>query len=119
MSSSRRIDLYQDDRGLTTCFKGANILEEWKSELWETLDDFVYYFNELDMETSLDQVLQPTKLRDNRLLRARLKAAHAAGLEAIRAAAAEAKQPEALDETLPESTMQQLHKDFAVKYGLC
>ena len=123
MSGSRRIDTYQDDRGLTTCFAGANILEEWKSELvhahkWETLEDFVYYFNETAMETSLDQVLQPTKMKDNRLLRARLKAAHAAGLEAIRAAAAEAKQPEAVDETLPESTMQQLHKDFAAKYGV-
>ena len=32
--------------------------------------------------------------------------------------AAEAKQPEAVDETLPESTMQQLHKDFAAKYGV-
>ena len=123
MSGSRRIDTYQDDRGLTTCFAGANILEEWKSELvhahkWETLEDFVYYFNESSMETSLDQVLQPTKMKDNRLLRARLKAAHAAGLEAIRAATAEAKQPEAVDETLPESTMQQLHKDFATKYGV-
>lgn len=56
------------------------------------------------METSLDQVLHPTKMRENRLLRARLKAAHAAGLEAIRTAAAEAKQPEAPDEILPEST---------------
>ena len=123
MSGSRRIDLYQDDRGLSTCFAGANILEEWKNELvtthkWETLEDFIYYFDEAALEKSLDQVLQATKFRDNRLVRARLKAAHAAGLEAIRTAAAEAKQPDAPDEVLPESTMQQLHKDFASKYGI-
>ena len=123
MSGSRRIDLYQDDRGLSTCFAGANILEEWKTELvtthkWETLEDFIYYFDEAALEKSLDQVLQATKFRDNRLVRARLKAAHAAGLEAIRTAAAEAKQPDAPDEVLPESTMQQLHKDFASRYGI-
>ena len=74
MSGSRRIDLYQDDRGLSTCFAGANILEEWKSELVtthkrETLEDFIYYFDEAAMEKSLDHVLQATKVRENRLVR--------------------------------------------------
>ena len=62
MSGSRRIDLYQDDRGLSTCFAGANILEEWKNELvtahkWETLEDFIYYFDEAALEKPLDHVL--------------------------------------------------------------
>ena len=42
-----RIDVLQDDRGLATCFRGANLEQSWidnytKFHQISTLDDFVY-----------------------------------------------------------------------------
>ena len=48
MSATSRIDVFEDDRGLRTCFEAANVLPEWRkpfmaSHKVETLDDFVYF----------------------------------------------------------------------------
>ena len=123
MTHASHIDVYADDRGLSMCFQVANLLPEWSKELiakhrWETLEDFVYWFDDVNMEDSLTQVLVTTTLKENRLARSRLKAARAAGLAAIKTAASEQKHVDAPDEILPDSTMQQMSRDFQAKYNL-
>ena len=123
MTQASHIDVYADDRGLAMCFSVANILPEWSKEMvakhrWETLEDFVYWFDDVNIEDSLTQVLLTTTLKDNRLVRSRLKAARAAGLAAIKTAAAEQKHVDAPDEILPDSTMQQMSRDFMAKYNM-
>ena len=90
-------------------FSVANILPEWSKEIvakhrWETLEDFVYWFDDVNIEDSLTQVLLTTTLKDNRLVRSRLKAARPAGLAAIKTAAAEQKvYPASLNPSPPGS----------------
>ena len=48
-----RIDVLQDDRGLATCFRGANLEQSWidnytKFHQISTLDDFVYMIQASD-----------------------------------------------------------------------
>ena len=67
---------------------------------------------------AIQTLLDPTTLKDNRLAQARLRAAYSAGAEAIKQAAQAAKSAEGVDDPLPESTMDQLNRDFRTKYGL-
>ena len=114
MTHASHIDVYADERGLAMCFSVANVLPEWSKELiakhrWETLEDFVYWFDDVNIEDSMTQVL---------LARSRMKAARAAGLAAIKAAASEQKHVDAPDEVLPDSAMQQMTRDFQAKYNM-
>ena len=68
MTHASHIDVYADDRGLAMCFSVANILPEWSKEIiakhrWETLEDFVYWFDDVNIEDSLTQVLLTTTER--------------------------------------------------------
>ena len=117
MTQAAHIDVYVDDRGLSTCFTVANVLPEWSKELvtkyrWETLEDFVHWFDDAQLEDSLSQVLLGTTLKDNRLARSRIKAA------AIKATISDSKHVEAPDEVLPDSTRQQMCRAFLAKYNL-
>ena len=123
MSRGHTIDALQDDRGLATCFQVSNVLPEWaeavtRAHKWETLEDFVFSVDEKDVQSAIQTLLLPTSLKDNRLAQARLRAAYAAGAEAIKQAAQAAKSSDGVDDPLPESTMEQLNRDFRAKYSI-
>eukprot|EP00435_Cladocopium_sp_Y103_P050860 s71_g15.t1 len=119
-----RIDIHQDDRGLASCFTGANIKKEWSDAYVAahhvtTLDDFVYMVKASDWEQSLGDLLaQVTVLKDNRIAEARFKSAYEAGLQALKHAAQSAPKTEDLDEALPDTTIQQLNSDWTRRYNL-
>ena len=99
------------------------MLPEWaeaviKAHKWETLEDFIFSVDEKDVTKAIQTLLDPTTLKDNRLAQARLRAAYSAGAEAIKQAAQAAKSAEGVDDPLPESTMDQLNRDFRTRYGL-
>eukprot|EP00435_Cladocopium_sp_Y103_P022616 s4807_g5.t1 len=108
-----RIDVHQDDRGLSACLAGANIKEEWKTAYLRvhhvvTLDDFVYMVKATDWERSLGDLLaQVPEIKDSRIAEARFKSAFEAGQQALKHAAQSAPKSEDLDEALPDSTVQQ------------
>ena len=123
MSRGHQIDTLQDDRGLAACLSGSNVLPEWadaviRAHKWETLEDFIFSVDEKDVTAAIHSLLAPTPFKDNRLTQARLRAAYSAGAEAIKQAAQAAKSSEGVDDPLPESTMEQLNRDFRSKYAL-
>ena len=114
MSRAMKIDVMQDDRGLQSCLVAANLKREWYEPFIlfhkiETLDDFIFMVQSSDTEKSLFEMAQAVKeIKDNRIVLARLKAAHESGSQAIRlASSVTSKSSEAIDEPLPESTQQQ------------
>ena len=123
MSRGHQIDTLQDDRGLAACLSGSNVLPEWadaviRAHKWETLEDFIFSVDEKDVTAAIQSLLAPTTFKENRLaLQARLRAAYSAGAEAIKQAAQATKSSEGVDDPLPESTMEQLNRDFRSKYG--
>lgn len=119
-----RIDVYQDDRGLAACLRGANIKDEWieaykaKHQI-VTLDDYVYMVNAASWEASLGELVdQVPALKDDRIALARFKSAFEAGQQALKHAALVSPKTEDLDEALPDSTMQQLNADWLKRYHL-
>ncbi len=118
------IDVLQDDRGLHTCFKGAQIKEEWARAYAThhsitTLDDFVYTVTAADWEKSLETlVFAVTGLRDNRIALARFKSAYECGSQALRQAAQSAPKSEDMDAVLPDGQLQQLQNDWLKRYSL-
>ena len=53
-----RIDVHQDDKGLSACWAGANLKPEWTEAYTRvhqlvTLDDFIYMVKASDWEQSL------------------------------------------------------------------
>eukprot|EP00435_Cladocopium_sp_Y103_P012119 s317_g3.t1 len=124
MTSSARIDVLEDDRGLRTCFEAANVSADW-SKLFmtahkiETLDDFVYLVDRDKWESSIKDLLEGiAELRNNRLILARFKAAFESGVAAIKASQAAPKMEDATDQILPEATLQSVTADFQKRYGL-
>ena len=119
-----RIDVLQDDRGLATCFRGANLEQSWidnytKFHQISTLDDFVYMIQASDWEKSLaDHIDQVSALKGNRIALARFKSAYEAGHQALKHAAQAAPKSEDLDEALPDTTIQQMNVDWTKRYNL-
>eukprot|EP00435_Cladocopium_sp_Y103_P035360 s1614_g9.t1 len=119
-----RIDVFQDDRGLAACFKGANLEQSWidgyvQVHSLTTLDDFVYMIQASDWEKSLaEHINQIPALKTNRIAHARFKSAYEAGLQALKHAAQVAPKSEDFDEALPDSTIQQLNSDWTKRYNL-
>eukprot|EP00435_Cladocopium_sp_Y103_P038596 s1483_g10.t1 len=119
-----RIDVLQDDRRLATCFKGANLDQAWidlyvKHHGLTTLDDFVYMIQASDWEKSLTEHVDQVKdLKGNRIALARFKSAFESGQQALKHAAQVAPKSEDLDESLPDSTIQQLNVDWTKRYSL-
>ena len=119
-----RIDVHQDDKGLSACWAGANLKPEWTEAYMRvhqlvTLDDFIYMVKASDWEQSLSDLLaQVTELKDNRIAEARFKSAYEAGQQALKHAAQAAPKTEDLDEALPDSTIQQLNADWTRRYNL-
>ena len=124
MSTSGRIDLMQNDRGLQTCFEAANIASSWSATFCklhkvETLDDFVYLMDSKDWEQNLKDLLNAsTDLKENRIILSRFKAAYESGVAAIKSSQTSQKVEESLDAVLPETTLQAVTKDFARRYGV-
>ena len=119
-----RIDVLQDDRGLATCFRGANLEQSWidnytKFHQISTLDDFVYMIQASDWEKSLaDHIDQVSALKGNRIALARFKSAYEAGHQALKHAAQAAPKSEDLDGALPDTTIQQMNVDWTKRYNL-
>ena len=102
-----RIDVLQDDRGLTNCFKLANVLPEWANDLtkqhkFTTLDDFIYVVDSKNWESEVVALCEATpSLKGNRIIHARMKSAWEAGHHALKQAQ-QASPTENLDDALPD-----------------
>ena len=126
MAHVSRIDVFQSDRGLMSCLKSSNIKEDWSREFLsfhklETLDDFIFSVTSSNWEDGIEAMCKQVRgLAENRVAVARFRSAYEAGQQAIRLAAQVASKttPDALDEMLPQSTSEQLTKDFVTKYAL-
>ncbi len=87
-----RIDVLQDDRGLTNCFRSANVLPEWAHDLtkqhkFTTLDDFIYVVDSKNWESEVVALCEATpSLKGNRIIHARMKSAWEAGHHALKQA---------------------------------
>ena len=58
MSAVAKIDTLQDDRGLQTCFKSANVEQDFvRTHSISTSDDFVYLVDSKEWEASLKDLL--------------------------------------------------------------
>ena len=118
------IDVLADDRGLSTCFRGAQIKEEWANLYLAhhhigTLDDFVYTVTGHEWEKSLESlVFAVTGLQQNRIALARFKSAYECGVQALKQAAQSAPKSEDLDAVLPDGQLQQLQNDWLKRYSL-
>ena len=114
MSQVNRIDVFQTDRGLHSCFVAGNVRPEWEKEFvkqhnLETLEDFVYLVEAQDWEKSVGELVKAvSSLATNRIAIARFKASYEAGSQAIKnAALASSKSgPDNMDEPLPEANVQ-------------
>ena len=124
MAAAARIDVWQADRGLQSCMEAANINPTWseayiKVHKLETLEDFIYLLPSDTWEKSLQSNLQGIpELKDKPLVLARFKSAYEAGLQDVRQAALPASRTstEAMDDSLPESTLATVSRDFKAKY---
>ena len=126
MSQVNRIDVFQTDRGLHSCFVAGNVRPEWEKEFvkqhnLETLEDFVYLVEAQDWEKSVGELVKAvSSLATNRIAIARFKASYEAGSQAIKnAALASSKSgPDNMDEPLPEATFNQVQRDFQARYNV-
>lgn len=126
MSQVNRIDVFQTDRGLHSCFVAGNVRPEWEKEFvkqhnLETLEDYVYLVEAQDWEKSVGELVKAvSSLATNRIAIARFKASYEAGSQAIKnAALASSKSgPDNLDEPLPEATFNQVQRDFQARYNV-
>lgn len=126
MSRAASIDVFQEDRGLRTCFNAANLEQPWQDEFVKrhniaTLDDFVYMVTQSDWERSISEMVDSCPgLKSNRVVLSRFKAAWESGSNAVK----QASQPiskggaDQLDELLPESTISSVSREFHTRYGL-
>ena len=124
MSLTSKIDTFQDDRGLQTCFEAANVEKAWADDFIKThgistLDDYVYLVDSRDWEASIKDLLSGVaSLKDRRLALARFKAAYESGLAAIKHSQAQPKSEESTDAILPDATMNQVSADWKRRYGV-
>lgn len=116
MAHVSRIDVFQSDRGLMSCLKSSDIKEDWSKEFLsfhklETLDDFIFSVTSSDWEDGIEAMCKQVRVLAVAI--ARFRSACEAG-QAIKLAAQVASKttPDALDEMLPQSTSEQLTKDF-------
>ena len=126
MSQVSKIDVFQTDRGLHSCFLAGNVKPEWEKDFikqhsLETLEDFVYLVQAQDWENSVAELVKAvSSLSTNRIALARFKASYEAGSQAIKMAvqAAGKSGPDNLDEPLPEATFNQVQRDFQARYNI-
>ena len=126
MSSASRIDVLQEDKGLSVCLATANIQPDWadaftKQHGIETLEDYVYLIPRDQWEQRLTKLVDAvTSLRSKPVVLARFKAAFEGGTQALKQANTTPAKltQDMLDEVLPETTLQNVTKDFRLKYNL-
>ena len=58
MSHASRIDVFQTDRGLRSCFSASNVKDSWRDDFIakhsiETLDDYIYMVDGTKWEQSV------------------------------------------------------------------
>lgn len=110
MSGAARVDILQDDKGLLTCFEAARVEPEWAAAFQaaykiESLHDYIYHLDAKNWESDLTDLLSKVeKLRNNRLILSRFKAAYESGLAAIKHSQAQPKVDESADAVLPDAT---------------
>ena len=81
LAMTGRIDVLQDDRGLSSCLKLANVQQEWATALtaqhrFTTLDDFIYVVDSKNWEAEVVALCEATaSLKGNRIVHARVKSA--------------------------------------------
>lgn len=118
-----KIDVLTDDRGLQSCLVGANLSEGWIKEFLSvhkitTLDDFVYLVNSAEWERSLQALVEATSFKQDRIAGARFKSAYLAGQQALKQSLEVSPIADDPDQPLPESTTQQLNRDWDRKYSI-
>ena len=126
MSSASRIDVLQEDKGLSVCLSTANIQPDWadafiKQHGIETLEDYIYLAPRDQWEQHLTKLVDAvTSLRSKPVVLARFKAAFEAGTQALKQANTTPAKltQDMLDEVLPETTLQNITRDFRAKYNL-
>ena len=126
MSQVSKIDVFQTDRGLHSCFAASNVRPEWEKDFvkqhnLETLEDFVYLVSANDWDTGVGELVKAvSSLASNRIAAARFKASLEAGAQAIKLAAQAASKsgPDNMDEPLPEATFNQVQRDFHARYQI-
>ena len=124
MSHASRIDVFQTDRGLRSCFSASNVKDSWRDEFIakhsiETLDDYIYMVDGTKWEQSVTDLCNAVaSLRDNRVAQARFKAAYEAGQFAIKQVTQVSAKQTDLDEPLPEATFSQMSRDFKARYDV-
>ena len=121
--SLSKIDVLSDDRGLLACLEGANLHKAWIEEFTKihkisTLDDFVYLVTASDWEKSLSELISITSYKTDRIAGARFKSAYLAGSQALKQSLQVQQVADDPDQPLPESTTQQLNRDWDKKYGI-
>jgi len=119
--SLSKIDVLSDDRGLLACLEGANLHKAWIEEFTKvhkisTLDDFVYLVTASDWEKSLSELISITSYKTDRIAGARFKSAYLAGSQALKQSLQVQQVADDPDQPLPESTTQQLNRDWDKKY---
>lgn len=123
LAMTGRIDVLQDDRGLSSCLKLANVQQEWATALtaqhrFTTLDDFIYVVDSKNWEAEVVALCEATaSLKGNRIVHARVKSAWEAGHHALKLAQ-QASPTENLDDALSDATTAVLNRDFYKKYGV-
>ena len=123
LAMTGRIDVLQDDRGLSSCLKLANVQQEWATALtaqhrFTTLDDFIYVVDSKNWEAEVVALCEATaSLKGNRIVHARVKSAWEAGHHALKLAQ-QASPTENLDDALSDATTTVLNRDFYKKYGV-
>ena len=81
-----------------------------------TLDDFVYLVTASDWEKSLSELISITSYKTDRIAGARFKSAYLAGSQALKQSLQVQQVADDPDQPLPESTTQQLNRDWDKKY---
>ena len=128
MASAARIDVLQEDRGISTCFSAANLRPEWTEPFVqhhgiETLEDFIFLVPKDDSDKGVQSLVDAADavaaLKGKPIVLARFKAAYESGTQAVKQASQlPAKGSSDLDELLPESTLATVSKDFRARYNI-
>lgn len=125
MALASLVDLEASDRGLSSCFKAANVQDDWAAAFIRvhkpaSLEDFLYLVHSEKWESSLEGLLTAIpELKESRLVLARFKSAYRAGMDALQAT----KQvsigtSEDLEQPIPEGKLSQLQRDWDQTYRI-
>ena len=82
------------------------------------LDDFIYLVNSAEWERSLQALVEATSFKHDRIAGARFKSAYLAGQQALKLSLEVSPVADDPDQPLPESTTQQLNRDWDRKYSI-